>query len=104
MLRLLQHQRAHFISEIKLWRDGDRVGNPHSRYRDGHVGAPPDREQRCGKHMYRERNKRNKKADEYGARHGVAIEMPEIRIVQPASKHAQGRMVAQGFWRWNQAI
>ena len=76
--------------------DGERVGVEGGEQRDGKVLFHRDREQRRGKHLQRTGHQPGEQADGEAARDRMAVEVPQVRVMQPRALCIQPRQVPVG--------
>jgi len=86
--RHLHQPGAGHVGDEEHRRHGQRVGQPHQAHRDWQVAAHRDR-QRCGQqHLHGDRDQRREQADAHGPRHRMAIQVPQVGVVQQLAEKA----------------
>ena len=79
---LPQCPRAGLVGGIKYRRHGDRVGHPHQRNRDRQVAADDDGQGCRQEHLEGHRHEGDEQAGRHTPGNGVAVQVPEIAVVQ----------------------
>jgi len=86
--RDLHQPCAGHVGHEEYRRHGQWVGQPDQADGDRQVAAHRDRQCRGQQHLHGDRDQRREQTYAHGPRHGVAVEMPEVRVMQQFAEKA----------------
>ena len=92
-----QNPGTDLVTKIKIGRHRDRVTDPDQRNGNRKIRAKQDCQRCCWNHLKWHGNRRHKQANGKGSRHGFAIQMPKIGIVQQGAEHLQMLVLADSL-------
>jgi len=86
--RHLHQPGAGHVGDEEHRRHGQRVGQPNQADRDRQVAA--QRNGQCGgqQHLRWHRDQRREQANAHGPRHRMAVQVPEVRVMQQLAEKA----------------
>jgi len=84
----LHQPGAGHIGDEEHRRHGQWVGQPHQADRDRQVAAYRNGQRGGQQHLRRHRNQRREQANAHGPRHRMAVQVPEVRVVQQLAEKA----------------
>jgi len=76
------------VGDEEYRRHGQRVGQPDQADRDRQVAAYRDGQRRRQQHLHGDRDQRREQAHAHGPRHRVAVQVPEVRVMQQLAEKA----------------
>jgi len=86
--RYLHQPGTGHVGDEEHRRHGQRVGQPHQADGDRQVAAHRDRQGRRQQHLHRDGNKRREQAHTHGSGHRMAVQVPEVGVVQQFAEKA----------------
>jgi len=86
--RNLQQPGAGHVGDEEHRRHGQRVGQPDQADGDRQVAAYRDRQCRGQQHLHGDWDQCREQAHAHGPRHRVAVEVPEVRVMQQLAEKA----------------
>jgi len=79
---------AGHVGDEEHWRHGQRVGQPHQADRNRQVAAHRNGQRGGQQHLRRHRDQRREQAHAHGTRHRMAVQVPQVGVVQQLAEKA----------------